>query len=392
MSSFRAVETFVDWLFGGDDDKNNAPRYQLARAAQELQEKQERLAEAKKKAEAAEADMHAAEERAEQSRRDAEEAKEGAKFSAAEAAEHERARRAAEEEAEKVRHAAAEAAEIARTRQEEYERAAAEAVEAKLKVERQWFEGVRPERLPSEGDVVRMKAEYCYSPGFFHLAVVGTSGGGKSSFINAVRNLSNSDPNPIAARTGIIECTDKVTRYPDPRPNSRIIWYDVPGAGTQNVPDWQYFNNLGLYIFDCIIVLIDNRFLESDLAILRTCEQFINVEAFIVRSKSDQHINNMVCDKMPGGFDPLDIDVDDETRGRLLQIRSEERRRFIDETRQNVQINLGSKNLSPKKVYIVCKDAVLKTWNNSGSLKGIDETELRNDIKECVHRRLQSGC
>ncbi|KAG1851438.1 interferon-inducible GTPase-domain-containing protein, partial [Suillus subalutaceus] len=164
-------------------------------------------------------------------------------------------------------------------RQRESERAAAEAAEAlrraeeaRLATERRWFEGVRPECLPSEADIARVRAEYRYSPGFFHLAVVGSSGGGKSSFINAVRGLSNNDP--IAAPVEVVETTDAVTRYTDPRPGSQIFWYDVPGAGTQNVPDWQYFNNLGLYIFDCIIVLIDNRFLDSDLAILRACEQF----------------------------------------------------------------------------------------------------------------------
>ncbi|KAG0695005.1 hypothetical protein DFH29DRAFT_1031781 [Suillus ampliporus] len=179
-----------------------------------------------------------------------------------------------------------------------------------------------------------------------------------------------------------------VTRYPDPSPNSRVIWYDVPGAGTPNVPEWQYFNDMGLYIFDCIIVLIDNRVLDSDLAILRACEQFMNVEAFIVRSKSDQHINNMACDRMPRGFDPCDPDMDDESRTRFQQVKSEERRRFIDETRQNVQMNLESGNLSPKKVYIVCKDAVLAVLSNSRSSKAIDEAELLNDVAEGVRRRL----
>ncbi|KAG1839997.1 hypothetical protein DFJ58DRAFT_811366, partial [Suillus subalutaceus] len=170
-----------------------------------------------------------------------------------------------------------------------------------------------------------------------------------------------------------------------------IIWYDVPGAGTPDVPDWHYFNALGLYIFDCIIVLIDNRVLESDLAIIRTCQQFINIEVFIVRSKSDQHINNMACDRLPPGFDPCDSDIDDKTRCQFLQIKSEERMRFIDETRQNVQMNLENKNLFPQKVYIICKDAMLAIWNSSHSPKEIDEAELLNDVRECMGRCLESA-
>ncbi|KAG1722424.1 P-loop containing nucleoside triphosphate hydrolase protein [Suillus lakei] len=261
------------------------------------------------------------------------------------------------------------------------------AEEARLRIERRWFEGVRPECRPSEEDVVQMKAKYHYSPGFFHLAVVGSSGGGKSSFINAVRGLSNDDP--IAAPTGIVETTNKVTRYSDPRPDSQIIWYDVPGAGTQNVPDWQYFNDLGLYIFDCIIVLIDIRFFDSDLAILRACEQFTNIQAFVVRSKSDQHISNMTYAKMPSGFDPLE-EIDDNTRRRLVQIRSEERMRFIEETRRNVQMNLERQNLSPQGVYIVCRNAMQAIWNNSNSSSAIDEAELQNAVKEFERRRLES--
>ncbi|KAG1767476.1 interferon-inducible GTPase-domain-containing protein [Suillus placidus] len=287
--------------------------------------------------------------------------------------------------------AAKRTAENARRRQEESERAAAEAAEAlqrveeaRLATERRWFKGVRPECHPSEEDIVRMKAAYRYSPGFLHLAVIGFSGSGKSSFINAIRGLSNNDP--VAAPTGIVETTDAVTRYTDPRQDSQIFWYDIPGAGTRNVPDWQYFNNLGLYIFDCIIVLIDNRFLDSDLAILRACEQFTNIEVFVARSKSDQHINNMALDMMPRGFDPCH--ADDEARSRFQQIKSETRRKFIDETRHDVQANLESNNISPKKVYIVCRDAMHSVWNNSPSPMAIDEEELQNDVAEFVRRRL----
>lgn len=337
-----------------------------------------------------------AEEEAESARRIADKEAARARHATEEAAENEKARRTAEEEAERARHAAKEAADDARRHQEEHERAATEAAEAlrraeeaRLATERQWFEGVRPECHPSEEDIVQMKAKYLYSPNFLHFAVVGSSGVGKSSFINAIRGLSNN--HSIAARTGIVDCTPQVTRYPDPRPNSRIVWYDVPGAGTPDVSDWHYFNTLGLYIFDCIILLIDNRVLESDLAIIRACQQFINVEVFIVRSKSDQHINNMACDRMPPGFDPCDIDIDDETRCQFLQIKSEERTRFIDETRQNVRMNLENKNFFPQKVYIVCKDAMLAIWNNSRSPRAIDEAELLNDVRECMRRCMESA-
>ncbi|KAG2342297.1 hypothetical protein BDR05DRAFT_948979 [Suillus weaverae] len=112
----------------------------------------------------------------------------------------------------------------------------------------------------------------------------------------------------------------------------------------------------------------DNRALESDFAILRDCEQLRNIEAFIVRSKSDQHINNM------------------------SQMKSEKRKRFIDETSQNIQMRLEKENLLLKKVYIICMDAMLATVHKIRSPKAIDEADLLNDVKGFVWRRLQSGC
>jgi GTP-binding protein EngB required for normal cell division len=289
---------------------------------------------------------------------------------------------------------AEDSAKEARACLEELQRLSAEASrraeEARLAVERKWFEGVRPECRPSVEDISQMKERYHYSPGFIHIAVVGSAGAGKSSFINAVRGLSKNDP--VAAPTGIVETTDTVTRYADPHQDSRMIWYDVPGSGTPNVSDWQYFNDMGLYIFDCIIVLTDNRVLDSDLSILRACKPFKNIEAFIVRSKSDQHINRMVCEKMPQGFDPCDPDMDAETRSLFLLNKLEERQRFIDETSQGVQMHLEREKLPPKKVYVICMDGMLATANKIRSSKAIDEADLLSDVKGFVLKRLQSGC
>ncbi|KAG1732138.1 hypothetical protein EDB19DRAFT_1912192 [Suillus lakei] len=255
---------------------------------------------------------------------------------------------------------AEEAATNARTRQEAYKQEAAEAEEtlrrveeARLVIERQRFEGIRHECCPSE-DFVQMKAEYRHSPGFLHLAVVGSSAPGESSPSVACPTMA-----PMA---GIVEITTT---------------YNVPGAGTQNVPDWKYFDDLGLYIFDCMFVLIDNYFLDSDLAILRPCEQLTDIEAFVVRSKSDQHITNVALERMSPGFNLADGDI----FSRFEQLKSE---------KWKSAENLKSKNLSPwQKVYVVCRDAMLAIWNNSPSSMAIDEAELLNDVTECVLRRLR---
>ncbi|KAG1732135.1 hypothetical protein EDB19DRAFT_1831457 [Suillus lakei] len=269
----------------------------------------------------------------------------------------------------RARRAAEEAATNARTRQEAYKQEAAETEETlrrveevRLAIERQRLEGIRHESRPSE-DIVRMKPEYRHGPGFLHLAIVGSSAPGESSFINVVRGLSNDGP--TVAMTGIVETT------------TTIIWYNAPGAGTQNVPDWQYFHDLGLYIFDCIFVPIDNCFLDSDLAILRACEQFTRVEAFVVRSKSDQHITNVALERMPPVFNR----ADGETFSRFEQLKYGKWSTFIDQTRHNVQKNLASKNLSPwQKVYIICRDVMLAIWSSSPSPIAIDEAEFLNDV------------
>jgi len=120
------------------------------------------------------------------------------------------------------------------------------------------YKGIQPEVWPTEEEFQSAKTRIRYDPEKLHLAICGNSGSGKSSLINAFRSLKNIDPG--AASTGVNETTISVTRYPDPHdqlPRSRIIWFDVPGAGTLKVPGWQYFNEQGLFIFDIIILVYD---------------------------------------------------------------------------------------------------------------------------------------
>jgi GTP-binding protein EngB required for normal cell division len=165
-------------------------------------------------------------------------------------------------------------------------------------------QGIRPVVMPTEEQYQATMKRIQYNAEKLHFAVCGTSGSGKSTLINAFRGLKKCDKN--AAAVGVTETTSQITRYPDPRPQlpySRFVWYDIPGAGTTTISDWQYFNDQGLFVFDFIVMVYDVRFTKIDVSIIENCYRF-NIPVFIVRSKADQHIDNMMkeleLDCLPG--------------------------------------------------------------------------------------------
>ena len=143
------------------------------------------------------------------------------------------------------------AADEARKREEQVQK---DLQQAKFYLEK----GIQPEVWPTKEEFQFAKNRIQYDPEKLHFAVCGSSGSGKSSLVNAFRGLKNS--NSQAARTGVVETTMAITRYPDPRkelPYKRLVWFDCPGAGTLDIPGWQYFNQQGLFIFDIIILVYD---------------------------------------------------------------------------------------------------------------------------------------
>ena len=144
------------------------------------------------------------------------------------------------------------AADEARTREEQVQK---DLQQAKFYLEK----GIQPEVWPTEEEFQLAKNKVQYDPEKLHFAVCGSSGSGKSSFINAFRGLRNNSRQ--AAPTGVVETTMAITRYPEPRkelPYNRFVWFDCPGAGTLEIPGWQYFNQQGLFIFDIIILVYDS--------------------------------------------------------------------------------------------------------------------------------------
>ncbi|EPS98975.1 hypothetical protein FOMPIDRAFT_1096809, partial [Fomitopsis schrenkii] len=253
----------------------------------------------------------------------------------------------------------------------EAEKAAADARAAREEAEKNLREGIRPIVIPTQAQFRATKLRLQYRKDLFHFAIAGIAGSGKSSLINAFRGLRNKDRG--AAPTGIVETTSVVARYPDPNPANPFVWYDVPGAGTLSIPDWQYFTDQGLYIFDCIVVLFDNRFTATDVAILRNCARF-QIPTYIVRSKSKQHILNITQDMLDGDEDMADARV-------------AAKEQYIRETRASVARNLKSAGLHDQQVYMVDKETLVQVANGKHPREFIDEWVLLRDLLGEARRR-----
>ncbi|KAF8243398.1 P-loop containing nucleoside triphosphate hydrolase protein [Wilcoxina mikolae CBS 423.85] len=240
--------------------------------------------------------------------------------------------------------------------------------------------GIQPIVLPTMEEFEAAKRRVQYNEELLHFAVSGPSGSGKSSLINAFRGLRAKDRG--AAKVGVVETTSIMARYPDPRtepPFPRFVWYDVPGAGTANIPAWQYFNKQGLFIFDFIILVYDARFTKIDADILENCRRF-QIPAFIVRSKANMHIQNMRNED-----DDLEYD--------------EARAKFVEATRENLDDELKKFGLwsdetegtttTKQRCYIVSNDCMYDLVKNLGRKTDqyIDEPELLQDLLRTAYNR-----
>ncbi|THH20327.1 hypothetical protein EW146_g1007 [Bondarzewia mesenterica] len=355
--------------------RTNPVIQELENRAREAEEARLRAEQQNREAEEAKRNAEAQAWAAQEERRRAEEASRQAEEAMRRADENKRQAEHEKMQAEAAARQAEEEKRKARVEQEAAQAAAAAADQrvkdqeaARLEAERKLREGIQPIIWPSLEEIVSVKTRLQYKEGFFHFAISGIAGSGKSSLINAFRGLRNNAPG--ASSTGIVETTTVISRYVDPDPANPFVWYDVPGAGTLMIPDWEYFNAQGLYIFDCIIVLFDNRFTATDVAIIKNCARF-NIPSYIVRSKSNQHILNVMMDM---GYDE---EEDEEVRHAIA---ATARSKFILETRQSVERNLRDAKLPQQKVYIVSKDLLLMVISGKKPKAPIDEIELVRDL------------
>ncbi|KAI7908126.1 interferon-inducible GTPase-domain-containing protein [Cokeromyces recurvatus] len=91
---------------------------------------------------------------------------------------------------------------------------------------------------------------------FYNIAIVGCSGTGKSSIVNAIRGYK--DTHPKASKVGEVETTAVPIHYIHPDLASMAIW-DMPGVGTKSHSRDTYFDDNFLCAFDLLVIVVGNR-------------------------------------------------------------------------------------------------------------------------------------
>nr|XP_004657354.1 T-cell-specific guanine nucleotide triphosphate-binding protein 2-like [Jaculus jaculus] len=131
-----------------------------------------------------------------------------------------------------------------------------------------------------------------------NIAVIGESGTGKSSFINALRGLSHDEEE--SAKVGVVETTMNRTPYQHPK-YPKVTFWDLPGTGTLNFLPETYLETVGFSSYDFFIIISSSRFSLND-AILAQKIKESGKKFYFVRTKVDSDLYNEKRTK-PTSFD-----------------------------------------------------------------------------------------
>lgn len=122
-----------------------------------------------------------------------------------------------------------------------------------------------------------------------NIAVVGQSGCGKSSFINALRGVHDYE-DPKYAEVDVVECTMDPTEYEFPQ-NPLIKMWDIPGAGTGKFNASDYATEMKFSSYDAFVILSCDRFTEIDKMISEEANK-LKKPFFFARTKMDETLKN----------------------------------------------------------------------------------------------------
>ena len=184
-----------------------------------------------------------------------------------------------------------------------------------------------------------------------------------------------------AATVNIIECTNTVNEYPDPK-NPNVIYYDFPGVGTSKFPRDEYFKNIkkvtkdeiDIKQYDFFMIISADRFTENDLWLAEKLER-MEKPFYFIRTKIDRNLEDRKRD-YPNDYDEKNT---------------------LQEIRHNCHIQLNemqrdktnSSNRSILKVFLISgRLDYTDKWDFSFMMKSLTEDLpfiQRNAIIHSVH-------
>eukprot|EP01055_Gregarina_sp_Pseudo9_P000129 Gregarina_sp_Pseudo_9__128@NODE_1088_length_1885_cov_46_502709_g1018_i0_p1_GENE_NODE_1088_length_1885_cov_46_502709_g1018_i0NODE_1088_length_1885_cov_46_502709_g1018_i0_p1_ORF_typecomplete_len517_score60_42IIGP/PF05049_13/4_4e03IIGP/PF05049_13/1_8e18FeoB_N/PF02421_18/0_027KxDL/PF10241_9/0_067CENPF_leu_zip/PF10473_9/0_51DivIVA/PF05103_13/4_5_NODE_1088_length_1885_cov_46_502709_g1018_i0871637 len=205
---------------------------------------------------------------------------------------------------------------------------------------------IEPAFRPTPEEIQVAKQKVLFEPSCFHVALVGRSGGGGASIFEALTTV----PGVTLIRHNGLEALKFA---------ENVIFFHLPSWGSQITSQHRYFERFNLLAFDAVFLVIDGKLLETDLNILRHCQN-LAIPFHLIRTKCDLEILRMRADLENGNHKR---DLDDYFKGPDATFRSE------------VNLYLSRKlyeaRLKETKVYLI----------NSQSLQGrIDNRRDKVDL------------